>query len=58
MAGFHQAAIAQSVEHFIRNEKVDSSSLSCGSKDKRLIIKQITSLIITFFLLISLINAR
>lgn len=28
------ATIAQSVEHFIRNEKVASSSLACGSPDK------------------------
>ncbi len=26
------AAIAQLVEHFIRNEKVDGSNPSCGSK--------------------------
>ncbi len=33
-----QAAIAQLVEHFIRNEKVVGSSPTRGSEDKRLCI--------------------
>ena len=37
----HPAAIAQLVEHFIRNEKVVGSSPPRGSRDKKLIVRRL-----------------